>query len=183
MITLSLPETIRTERLTLKRLRYEDAPEIFYGYASKPEATQWVSWPTHRSVEDTVNFLGRATQAWSLGKDYSYAVRINTSNILAGSIGVINNDGDVQFGYVLGPAHWRKGFATEACRAVLGQVSPLPEVKRVATFVSVENFASIRVLEKCGLKREAMLKKWFLFPNAAHEKQDCFSYVYPLPAR
>lgn len=183
MITLSLPETIRTERLSLKRLRYEDAPEIFYGYASKPGATQWVSWPTHRSIEDTVSFLGRATTAWSLGKDYSYSVRIATTNVLAGSIGIINNDGDVQFGYVLGPAHWHKGFATEACRAVLHHVGKLPEVKRVSTFVSVENYASIRVLEKCGFRREATLKNWFLFPNAGPEKQDCFSYVYPLPDR
>jgi [ribosomal protein S5]-alanine N-acetyltransferase len=183
MITLSLPETIRTERLMLKRLRYEDAPEIFYGYASKPEVTRWVSWLTHRSVEDTVKFLGYATQAWSLGKDYSYAIRITSSNILAGSIGIINNNGDIQFGYVLGPAHWGKGFATEACRAILEQVTRLPEVKRVSTFVSIENQASIRVLEKCGLKKETLLKKWFLFPNAGPEKQDCFSYAYPLPAR
>src|SRR5690606_19083995 len=94
MITLSLPETIRTERLILERLRYEDAPEIFYAYASKPEVTRWVSWLTHRSVEDTLDFLGHVTKAWSLGKDYSYAIRIAQSNILIGSIGIINNDGD-----------------------------------------------------------------------------------------
>lgn len=183
MVTLSLPETIRTERLILMRLRYEDAPEIFYGYASKPEVTRWVSWFTHRSVDDTINFLDHAAKAWSLGKDYSYAIRLAQSNILIGSIGVINNDGDLQFGYALGPSHWRKGYATEACRAMLERISGMPDVKRISTFVAVENEASIRVLEKCGLKREASLKKWFLFPNAGLEKQDCFSYVYPLPDR
>lgn len=183
MITLSLPETIRTERLILERLRYEDAPEIFYAYASKPEVTRWVSWLTHRSVEDTLDFLGHVTKAWSLGKDYSYAIRIAQSNILIGSIGIINNDGDLQFGYALGPSHWRKGYATEACRALLELAAHMPDAKRISTFVSIENLASIRVLEKCGLKREASLKKWFLFPNAGPEKHDCFSYVYPLPDR
>ena len=52
MSRLSLPAIIRTERLLLQRLRYEDAEEIFYAYASKPEATRYVSWPTHRSDID-----------------------------------------------------------------------------------------------------------------------------------
>lgn len=179
MITLPLPETIVTERLTLKRLRYEDAPEIFYGYASKPEATRWVSWTTHRSIEDTVNFVRHVRQAWTQGRDYSFAIRITSSNILVGSIGIINTEGDIQFGYIVSPSHWRKGYATEACRTVLSLLSQIPGIRRVSTFVATENSASIRVLEKCGLIKEALLQKGFLFPNAGTVKQDCFSYLYP----
>ncbi len=183
MTTLPLPETIHTQRLILGRLRYEDAAEIFYAYASKPAATRWVSWQTHRSVEDTMNYLAFAIRAWTEGKDYSYTIRLASSNKLAGSVGIINNNGDLQFGYILSPTYWGKGIATEAARAILKHISSINGIKRIGTFVSTENKASVRVLEKCGLRQEALLQKWFLFPNAAPDRQDCYAFVYPLPPR
>ncbi|MFN8692471.1 MAG: GNAT family N-acetyltransferase, partial [Cyclobacteriaceae bacterium] len=68
---LAIPERMESERLWITRLRYEDAEEIFYAYASKPEATRYVSWPTHESVEDTRSFLAYARAAWERGSDYS----------------------------------------------------------------------------------------------------------------
>ena len=35
---LMLPEQFYTQRLAIARLRYEDAEEMFYAFASKPEA-------------------------------------------------------------------------------------------------------------------------------------------------
>jgi hypothetical protein len=40
---LPVPHLITTPRLELQRLKYEDADEIFYTYASKPEVTRFVS--------------------------------------------------------------------------------------------------------------------------------------------
>jgi RimJ/RimL family protein N-acetyltransferase len=57
------------------KLRYEEAEEIFYCYASKPEATRFMSWPTHRSLVDTKAFLQYAAQGWKAGTDYSYSIR------------------------------------------------------------------------------------------------------------
>ena len=65
MVNLMLPEHLSTERLFLQRLRYEDAEEIFYTYASKPLATRFVSWPTHEKVADTNAFLTYANHAWT----------------------------------------------------------------------------------------------------------------------
>src|SRR5690606_25474033 len=106
MIRLQLPERIETERLLLQRLRYEDAEEIFYSYASKPEATKFLSWPTHQSLEDTHSFLRYAREGWSWGTDYSFSIRLKESNQFIGSFGVINDKGKVQFGYVISPSKW-----------------------------------------------------------------------------
>jgi ribosomal-protein-alanine N-acetyltransferase len=70
MVKLDLPTEIFTSRLLLQKLRYEEAEEIFYSYASKPEATRYMSWPTHQSLEDTKAFLRYAEQGWRLGSDY-----------------------------------------------------------------------------------------------------------------
>lgn len=172
MTHLPMPARFETERLLLQRLRYEDAEEIFYSYASKPEATRFLLWPTHRSVDDTRSYLTYAVESWSLGIDYAYSVRLK-NGVLIGSIGLVHEDGKLQLGYVLSPAHWGQGYATEACANLLPAVSDLKGVYRISTFVDVDNSASIRVLEKCGMVKEAVLPKWFRFINQGNKPKDC----------
>jgi [ribosomal protein S5]-alanine N-acetyltransferase len=177
MKKLVLPEKIETPRLVLARLRYEDAEEIFYTYASKDEATRYVSWPTHQSVKDTHAFLRYAVKAWNAGVDYTYTIRQKETNRLVGSIGVMNDQGKIQFGYIISPTQWGKGFATEACRAVLDELIKNTGIYRIGTIVDTENAASIRVLQKCGLVEEACLPNWFRFVNQNNQPKDCFLFV------
>jgi ribosomal-protein-alanine N-acetyltransferase len=180
MIQLNLPEKVETERLLLQRLKYEDAEEIFYSYASKPEVTHFLSWKTHGSVEDTQSFLKYAIMNWNIGVDYSYTIRMKGSNKLVGGFGFINEDGKVQFGYAISPVHWGNGFATEACKSMMELIRQCSDVYRVATFVDSENIASMKVLEKSGLVKEAILKKWFRFVNQNNQPKDCTLYALNL---
>jgi len=50
-------ETIETERLLLRKPKQSDAQAVFHRYASDREVTRYLSWPTHRSVADTLAFL------------------------------------------------------------------------------------------------------------------------------
>lgn len=178
---LLMPEQFRTDRLLASRLRREDAEEIFYTYASKPEATKYVSWPTHKSLQDTRDFLSYAAAGWAAGIDYSYGLRLNGR--LVGSIGVVNNNGSIQFGYILSPSQWGKGLATEACRKLMEILSSLDGVNSVGTFVDVENAASARVLVKSGLNEIERRARWFRFVNQQNEEKDCLLFRLPLPRR
>lgn len=177
MILLPIPAEIETRRLTLRRLRYEDAEEIFYAYASKPEATKYLSWPTHESVDETRDYLRYAIDNWNFGIDYSYTMRLK-NGVLIGSVGVINDNGKVQLGYVLSPVHWNYGYATEACLQVLAILKTIRQLYRIGTFADADNIASIRVLEKCGMVQEARLPKWFRFINQGNEPKDCLLFRY-----
>ena len=177
MIRLPMPVEMETERLLLQRLRYEDAEEIFYAYASKPEATRYLSWATHESVDETRDYLKYAVDNWNFGTDYSYSMRLK-SGVLIGSIGVINDNGKVQLGYVVSPMHWGRGYTTEAFMRVLGTLKTIPQLYRIGTFVDADNMASIRVLKKCGLVEEARLPKWFRFINQDNEPKDCLLFRY-----
>lgn len=180
MVVLNLPDHIATERLSLHRLRYEDAEEIFYTYASKPEVTRFVSWPTHLSLKDTKSFLRYAINAWDSGTDYSFAVRLKESNRLIGSIGVINENGKLQFGYVFSPTQWNKGYATEVCLHLMGVLRNQQGVYRIQSFVDAENVSSAKVLIKSGLVEEARLARWFRFVNQGNEAKDCILFKLPL---
>jgi [ribosomal protein S5]-alanine N-acetyltransferase len=179
MVHLNLPEIVETERLLLQRLKYEDAEEIFYAYASKPEATKFLSWAMHKRIEDTRAFVRYAMESWNLGLDYSYAIRLKKNNKFIGSFGMINENGKIQFGYVLTPSEWRNGYATEACRKMMDVLKTFPLVFRIGTFVDVDNIASINVLKKCGLIEEARLPRWFRFVNQGNEPKDCILFRLP----
>lgn len=176
MSNLALPELLETNRLKLQRLRYEDADEIFYTYASKPDATRYVSFPTHQSIEDTRSYLRYAIPAWNKGIDFTYAIRLKESNRLIGTCGIINDQGKIQYGYVFGPIHWGKGYASEVGITIINILKQIPVIHRVGSFVDAENVASIRVLEKIGMKHEATLTRWFRFVNQGNEPKDCLLF-------
>ena len=180
MLVLNLPDHIVTERLSLRRLRYEDAEEIFYTYASKPEVTRFVSWPTHQTLQDTNAFLRYAINGWDNGTDYSFAIRLREGGRLIGSIGVINDDGKLQFGYVFSPTQWNKGYATEVCLSLVSILRNQKGVYRIQSFVDAENVSSARVLIKSGLVEEARLVRWFRFVNQNNEAKDCILFKLPL---
>ena len=177
MIRLNLPEKIETDRLILKRLRYEDAEEIFYTYASKPEVTKYLAFPTHQSVADARNFLEYVIGAWDSGAEYAFGIRLKKDHRFIGSIGFINENGKVQFGYALSPNFWNQGIITEACQAALELLKQQKDIYRIWTFIDAENEASGKVLQKCGLVEEARLTKWFRFVNQGNQPKDCILYV------
>ena len=179
MSQLNLPQRIETDRLLLQRLRYEDAEEIFYSYASKVEVTRYLTWPTHQSVQETRRFLDYVIAAWEKGIDYSYSIRLKDSGIMIGSFGIMNDQGKVSFGYCLSPNYWSKGCATEACIAVMGVLKTLPGIYRIWTVVDVDNVGSSKVLLKSGLVLEARLANWFKFINQDNQPKDCFIYYLP----
>jgi len=174
-----LSESLETERLIIQQLRYEDAEEVFYAYASKLEATRFVSWPVHQSIADTNKFLKEAVSDWNAGVAYNYSLRTKGDTKLIGSVGVVNNNGNMQLGYVTSPSVWNKGYATEAVTGLLKLLIIWNGVYRIWTFVDVENVASQRVLQKVGMEEEARLPKWFRFVNQNNEPKDCILYRWP----
>jgi ribosomal-protein-alanine N-acetyltransferase len=180
MVKLDLPKQILTERLTIQKLRYEEAEEIFFSYSSKPEATRYMSWRTHESLSDTIDFLRNAERGWALGKDYSFSVRLNHSARLIGSFGVINEEGKLQFGYIFSPTQWGQGYATEVCKEMMKILLDQPGVYRIQTFTDVDNVASARVLLKSGLVEEARLSHWYRFVNQNNVAKDCILFRLPM---
>ena len=180
IVKLDLPTQIFTSRLFLQKLRYEEAEEIFYSYASKPEATRFMSWPTHRSLDDTNAFLHYAEQGWKSGSDYSYSIRLIRNNRLIGSFGVINENGKIQFGYILSPTQWGRGYATEVCKTMMDLLRQQRGVHSIQTFTDADNKASANVLLKSGLIEESRLSNWFRFVNQDNQVKDCIHFKLPL---
>ena len=50
-----------TERITLGKLRKDDAADLFE-YASEPEAARYTKWDPHSRIEDSLDFIARVTR-------------------------------------------------------------------------------------------------------------------------
>ncbi len=71
-------------------------------------------------------------------------------------IGLVNDvdiqDGRIELGYVIHPDFWSKGYCTEMLKAVIQELLNR-DFTIVKTGAFEENYASIRVMEKCGMRR------------------------------
>ena len=48
---------------------------------------------------------------------------------------------------------------------------------RIGDVCDCENVGSARVMEKAGLVREGLLRRWIVHPNVNDEPRDCFAYA------
>ena len=80
-------------------------------------------------------------------------------------------------GYVLARAFWRRGLMTGALAEVTGWAMRQDAIWRIGAVCDVEKRASARVMEKAGLEREGILRRWIIHPHVGFEPRDCFSYA------
>ena len=66
---------------------------------------------------------------------------------------------NVEIGYWLGEPYWGRGVVTQVVRVLAAQAFGLLGVTRVFAPVHADNPASMRVLEKNGFRREALLRR------------------------
>lgn len=173
-IMLIPPETFATERLFARMPRREDAATVFTAYASDPEATRYLTWKPYTEVAPLAEYLQARAEDWSkAGGLYAWMLCLKGTDVPVGSIGVTLEGNRALFGYVLGRAHWGRGYMTEALRALLDWTDAQPEIYRAWAFCDVDNPASARVMEKAGMVREGILRRWHIAPNLGPEPRDC----------
>jgi ribosomal-protein-alanine N-acetyltransferase len=171
------PEEIRTKRLLLRRPRPADAQAIFEEYASDPQVTRYLGWEPNASVEETATFLEERTARWQTGTSFAWVLTRAGEDRPIGMIELRPQGHRAEVGYVLGRKYWNRGYMTEAVRAVVAWALAQPHVYRVWAVCDVENLASARVLEKAGMRREGVLRRWSVHPNLSPEPRDCLCYA------
>ena len=160
---MKAPEILETSRLILRRPDVSDAESIFHRYASDPEVTRYLSWPTHRSVHETIAFCKHSDEEWGRSPAGPYLIEDRHSRGLLGGTGLAFTDpGIASTGYVLARDSWNQGFATEALTAMV-ELGRSLDVTRLTATCHLEHLRSQRVLKKCSFVIEDRLE--WTFPN------------------
>lgn len=171
------PERIETERLILRKPSMEDAPILFAAYMQDPEVTRFLRWGPHQELSEVQDFIKGCICEWEEGTRFPCAITLKAYDEPFGMIDFHVTAATVGVGYVIARSHQGKGYATEALRAVIDWAFRQPSVYRVNASTDVDNIASRRVMEKAGMRREGLLRKYMLHPNISDVPRDCYVYA------
>ena len=152
--------TLETEDLILRKPAMKDAEDIFR-YASDPEVARYVLWEPHRSLSETRSFVRYLRSRIRAGCPSSWVVVLKETGTVIGTIGFIwysSENRSAELGYSFSREHWNRGYATQALKAVIASVFRSLPVNRLEAQHDVRNPASGRVMEKCGLRQEGILR-------------------------
>lgn len=172
-----LPDRFETSRLILRPIARNDARAIFEGYAQDREVVRFLTFRPHRAVAETDAYIARCTAA-PPDKSRTYVLIARDDGRLLGAFDLRRPEPHrLGFGYVLARAHWGRGLMTETLAEVVGWGMLQDTIWRIGDVCDVENLASARVMEKAGLEREGILRRWSMHPNLGSEPRDSFSYA------
>ncbi len=172
------PERIATPRLVLRRPTGADAVAK-YEYSRDPDVARYMDWLPHASLDGAATLVESAASRWDSGEEYSWVITLKPSDLAIGSVACRVQGHAVEMGFVLSRDHWGRGYATEAARAVLEWAASFESVYRIWATCDAENAASARVLEKIGMSREGVLRRWAIRPNLAPGVlRDAFVYSW-----
>ncbi len=156
----SMPN-IDTPRLLLRRMTAKDAQDVFE-YSRDPDVARHVLWEAQRHVSEAKDYIRYMNRRYRDDLPSSWGVIDKASGRLVGTIGYMDHSADnasVEVGYSLARWMWGKGLATEALRAVIDYTFETMDVNRIEAQHELDNPASGRVMEKCGMTKEGVLRQ------------------------
>jgi RimJ/RimL family protein N-acetyltransferase len=150
---------LKTERLILRHQTIEDAAFILE-LLNDPSWIQYIGDRGVRTIDDARDYIlkGALDMYARLGFGF-YLTELKNGGIPIGICGLVKRDFlvDVDIGFAFLPRLWGKGYAFEAASAVMGYAQSVLGIKRIVAITSEDNHASAKLLEKLGLKFEAMI--------------------------
>ena len=165
-----------TTRLRAKPATIAEAQVVFEDYGSDPAVAKYVTWKPHRSVDDTREFLRRCERVWADGSAFPWTLWAKDGGAFVGLIEIRVHATAVDLRYGLARRWWRQGLMSEALTSVVQWAFGQPGIYRVWATCDVDNLASARVLERVGMEREGVLRRWLVHPNVSEEPRDCLCY-------
>jgi [ribosomal protein S5]-alanine N-acetyltransferase len=176
-MTDPLPDTFETARLVLRPIAAADAPMIFAVYARDPETVRYLIFRPHRDVAETEAYVADCL-ATPPASARSYVLIRRTDGALLGAFALRRQQPHrLDCGYVLGRQWWGQGLMSEALTTVADWAMAQEAIWRIGAVCDVDNRASARVMEKAGMRREGVLRRWLVHPNLGPEPRDCYSYA------
>ena len=178
-------QILKTKRLVLRPFCESDAEEMFQNWASDPTVTKYLTWTPHKSIDETRALLKVWEEESKRANVYHWAITMEGELIGDVALVSVNEENESAVtGYCLSRKHWGKGIMTEAYEKVLRYLFEEVGFSRIASSHAVENPASGRVMEKCGLLYEGTFRKEMRLPSTGERvdivhrailKEDYFS--------
>lgn len=146
---------ITTARLVLRQPRSDDL-DALYAIMSNPAAMRYWSTVPHASRENTAALLDRILASTAAGGQ-EYIVERDGHIVGKVGAGLLPH-----FGFIIDPAQWGQGYATESSQAFIAHVFTATDAENLVADVDPRNGASLRVLNRLGFYETGRAERTFL---------------------
>ena len=142
---------LKTERLTLRRYRPDDAEALYRYLGTDPAMYRYSGWNPYATLEMAQETVQEFIKSYE--KDHSFSWVMDVDSVVVGTIGAYDyEDGRIEVGFSVDAGWQGRGFATEALKKVLEYLTETEGISCVTAWCAAENAGSRRVLEKAGMQ-------------------------------
>lgn len=160
---------LRTEHLLLRRYQPEDAAALYQHLGTDPAMVKYSGWNPYATKEMAQETVKRFICSYENERVYSWV--IDSESGLIGTIGAYDYENDsIETGFSIIRECWRRGYATEALKAVLVYLTENEGIPCVTAWCAAENIGSRRALEKAGMRFVRSEKGGLVVGDNAYEK-------------
>ena len=157
---------LTTDRLIIRPFRKSDGADL-YEYLSREETYRY-----EPGKPITRDIAGKIAADRAGGTNFWAVTLKEGGHKLIGHVSFIRIEPKQfrtwEIGFIFHPDFQNKGYATEASRAIIEHAFQELDTHRVVGYSAVDNTASWRILEKCGMRREGLQRQNAYF----HEDKD-----------
>ncbi|MBL1258692.1 GNAT family N-acetyltransferase [Methylocystis sp. Sn-Cys] len=150
-------DIVETDRLILRNFRQGDAADLF-AYLRQPRSNCFVSL---RLADLDAAQAEVETRSRS---DEHIAVCLRGVDRLIGDLFCVHEPPDTfSVGWNFNADFGGAGYATEAARALVEYLFTVKQARRLYAYVEEDNFASQRLCERLGMRREGLFREFVSF--------------------
>lgn len=145
--------TLETERLVLRPLSEADL-EALHRISNDLLVRRYLWDDEPVSMATIEGIFAQSVREFAEKGLGLFGIRLRGEEKLLGLCGFrsLENTGEIELAYELSPEWWGRGLATEASRACLHYAFEEVGLERVVAGVEPQNVASIKVIEKLGMR-------------------------------
>ena len=151
---------LETERLTLRDASLGDA-EFIVRLLNEPSFLRFIGDRGVRTVDDAERYIAeRLIESYVMNGYGLWIVERRESPAPIGLCGLVKRDAlpDADIGFAFVPEYWSNGYAFESASGVKEYAFSRLRLPRLLAVVNADNAASIRLLEKLGLRFERTIE-------------------------
>ncbi len=155
---------VETERLFLTPIDPADGPELWAVVdQSRWHLERWLPWvPFNNTKEASQRYAEACAADWDAGRAVRFGIRERATQALMGVVGLdscVHLHRSCELGYWLRLDATGRGLMTEAARAAVGFALERLGVHRVRCAAATDNYASLRVIARLGLRFEGIARQ------------------------
>jgi len=146
---------LKTDRVVLTPWQTDNWLAL-HRIASDPEVMRHITGGKAWSDAQTQEFLARQMRHFTERGFCLWKLQLNGDDEAVGLCGIqpLEGTSDIEIGWWLARRHWGEGIATEAARAAMRDAFTRVGLDRLVAIARAENAASLRIMEKLGMKYE-----------------------------